>query len=282
MHLATVRAADGRTHAAREQGAELTLLPWADVNALLQQADWPELAPGEGNTVSPETVAYHTLVPHPNKIICLGLNYSTHITEMGRPIPDYPTLFAKFEGALIGARDPITLPHLSDQVDWEAELGAVIGAATRHVAPAKALDAAAGYTVINDVTARDWQHRTREFLSGKTFEATTLVGPVLVTPEELPQAASGLDITCAVGRAEMQRSTTADLLFGVADIVAYIRTIITLPPGNLIATGTRGGVGAGRTPKVFPEPGPQLVTRIERIGELRNTCVPEQPPGDPP
>ena len=204
MRLATVRTADGRTHAAREDGSGLTLLPWTDLSALLGEPGWAELACCDGRAVSREEVTYHTLVPQPNKIICLGLNYATHIAEMGRPTPEHPTLFAKFSGALIGASDPITLPYVSDQVDWEAELGVVIGSPARHLPAATALDAVAGYTVINDVTVRDWQHRTREFLSGKTFEATTPVGPVLVTLEELPTGAAGLDISCAVDSVEMQ------------------------------------------------------------------------------
>jgi acylpyruvate hydrolase len=127
MRLATVRTADGRTHAAREDGSGLTLLPWTDLSALLGEPGWAELACCDGRAVSREEVTYHTLVPQPNKIICLGLNYATHIAEMGRPTPEHPTPFAKFSGALIGASDPITLPYVSDQVDWEAELGVVIG-----------------------------------------------------------------------------------------------------------------------------------------------------------
>ena len=143
---------------------------------------------------------------------------------------------------------------------------------------ADALKYVAGYTVVNDVTVRDWQHRTREFLSGKTFEATTPVGPALVTPDELPAGASGLAISCAVDGHTMQKSNTADLLFDVADIIAYVSTIITLLPGDLIATGTPGGVGAGRDPRNFLQPGQELVTAVEGIGELRNVVVKDPPP----
>jgi len=149
----------------------------------------------------------------------------------------------------------------------------VIGRAGRDIGREDALKHVAGYTVVNDVTVRDWQHRTREFLSGKTFEATTPVGPALVTTDEVPAGASGLDIGCSVDGAVMQRSTTSDLLFTVADTVAYISTIITLQPGDLIAMGTPGGVGAGRTPPVFLRPGQELVTWVEAVGELRNRVV---------
>ncbi|KUO12960.1 MULTISPECIES: fumarylacetoacetate hydrolase family protein [Streptomyces] len=276
MRLSTVRVAhDHGTAAARQDGDELVLLPFSDVGALLAAGDdWPQrAATADSERLPLAEVSLAPLVPHPNKIICLGLNYATHIKEMGRPTPAHPTLFAKYDGALIGAHDDIHMPPVSDDLDWEAELGVVIGRPGRHVPREKALEHVAGYTVANDVTVRDWQHRTREFLSGKTFEATTPVGPVLVTTDELPLGASGLDISCSVDGHTMQKSNTADLLFDVADTIAYVSTIITLLPGDLILTGTPGGVGAGRDPKVFLRPGQELVTAVEGIGELRNTVV---------
>ncbi|MBE8476119.1 fumarylacetoacetate hydrolase family protein [Streptomyces justiciae] len=276
MRLSTVRLADGRhTAAARQEGDELVLLPHSDIGALLATGDdWQErAATTDGERLPLAGASLAPLVPHPNKIVCLGLNYATHIREMGRPTPAHPTLFAKYDGSLVGAHDDIHMPPVSDDLDWEAELGVVVGRRGRHVPREKALEHVAGYTVANDVTVRDWQHRTREFLSGKTFEATTPVGPVLVTPDELPPGASGLDISCSVDGHTMQKSNTADLLFDVADTIAYISTIITLLPGDLILTGTPGGVGAGRDPKVFLRPGQELVTAVEGIGELRNTVL---------
>lgn len=279
MRLATVRLADRHetTTAARQEGDELVLLPYADVGALLSSGDgWRDRAARDGERVPLAGASFAPLVPHPNKIVCLGLNYATHIKEMGRPTPAHPTLFAKFDGSLIGAQDAIHMPPISDDLDWEAELGVVVGRPGRHIARAEALEHVAGYTVANDVTVRDWQHRTREFLSGKTFEATTPVGPALVTPDELPPGASGLAISCGVDGHVMQKSNTADLLFDVAETIAYVSTIITLLPGDLILTGTPGGVGAGRDPKVFLRPGQELVTTVEGIGELRNTVVKDQ------
>ncbi|MFM9694257.1 fumarylacetoacetate hydrolase family protein [Streptomyces europaeiscabiei] len=279
MRLATVRLADRHetTTAARQEGDELVLLPYADVGALLSSGDgWQDRAARDGERVPGAGASFAPLVPHPNKIVCLGLNYATHIKEMGRPTPAHPTLFAKFDGSLIGAQDDIHMPPISDDLDWEAELGVVVGRPGRHIARAEALEHVAGYTVANDVTVRDWQHRTREFLSGKTFEATTPVGPALVTPDELPPGASGLAISCSVDGHVMQKSNTADLLFDVAETIAYVSTIITLLPGDLILTGTPGGVGAGRDPKVFLRPGQELVTTVEGIGELRNTVVKDQ------
>jgi acylpyruvate hydrolase len=271
MRLASVTV-DDTPFAARVEGDSYELLPFSDVGALLAEPDWQALATADGKLVASDRAELTTLVPHPNKIICLGLNYASHIAEMGRPTPEYPTLFAKYDGALIGAHDDVTLPLVSDKVDWEAELGVVIGARCRHVAVENALDVVAGYTVVNDVTVRDWQHRTREFLSGKTFEATTPVGPHLVTPDEVPAGATGLEIRCEVDGDVMQQSNTRDLLFTVADTIAYVSTIITLQPGDLIAMGTPGGVGAGRDPQVFLQDGQELVTAIEGIGRLRNRC----------
>jgi acylpyruvate hydrolase len=194
---------------------------------------------------------------------------------MGRDTPRHPTLFAKYDGSLIGAGDTVTLPTVSDTVDWEAELAFVIGRAARHVTKAEALDFVAGYTVANDVTVREYQRRTREFLAGKTFEATTPLGPELVTADEFGGKEPDLEIRCEVDGEVMQISRTSDLLFGIADIVAYVSDIITLQPGDVILSGTPGGVGDGRDPKVYLKEGQTLRTVIEGLGETRNVCVRE-------
>jgi acylpyruvate hydrolase len=278
MRLLTLTVGDTTSAAVLEPGddGKARLLPYPDVQTLLRSSrDWrDEATTRAGELVRFEPAEVGRLLPAPEKIICLGLNYATHIREMGRDTPRYPTLFAKYARALIGPREPVVLPRVSDQVDWEAELGVVIGRECRHVPTSAALDAVAGYTVVNDVTVRDYQHRTREFLAGKTFESTTPVGPWLVTPDELP-ADLGLRITCSVDGELMQDSVTSDLLFDVAAIISYVSDIVTLVPGDLIATGTPGGVGAGRDPKVFLRPGQVLRTEIERIGVLENVCVPE-------
>ena len=274
MRLATLRVR-GETRAARLDGDEYVLLPFHDLGSLLAAGtQWQEVAAQyDGEQVPALDALYAPVVPHPNKIICLGLNYATHIAEMGRDTPQYPTLFAKYDGALIGAYDAIELPAVSDRVDWEAELAFVIGRPARHVSKGDALDHVAGYTVANDVTVRDYQRRTREFLSGKTFEATTPVGPVLVTADEFAGVEPDLEIRCEVDGEVMQRSRTSDLLFGIADIVAYVSDIITLVPGDLILTGTPGGVGDGRDPKVYLTDGQTLRTVIEGIGETSNMCA---------
>ncbi|HJP73278.1 MAG TPA: fumarylacetoacetate hydrolase family protein [Pseudonocardiaceae bacterium] len=264
MKLATVRTADG-WHVARVEHDRWVDLGSGNVGDLLGHADWQERAAAAHDTlVDADSLAVEAVVPHPGKIICVGLNYRTHIAEMGRDLPQYPTLFAKFPEALLGPYDPLELPPESDQVDWEAELAVIIGRPVHRADMATAAAAIAGYTIMNDVTMRDWQFRTREWLQGKTWEASSPLGPYLVTPDELAPDAT---ISCTVDGEIMQKSTIADLLFGPAELISYISTILTLNPGDVIATGTTGGVGHARTPPRYLRPGQTLVTRIEGIGE---------------
>jgi acylpyruvate hydrolase len=189
---------------------------------------------------------------------------------MGRELPSHPTLFNKYARALVGAYDDVTLPASSTQMDWEAELGVVIGAEVRHADTEQARAAIAGYTVLNDVTARDWQYRTLQWLQGKTFEATTPFGPELVTSDE---AGTGLELTCALNGETVQSANTADLVFGPVETIAYVSTILTLRPGDVLALGTPGGVGHARKPPRYLAPGAVLTTAIAGLGECCNVCV---------
>ena len=280
MRLATVRRPDGTTFAARLEGDGLAPLPYPDVVALLAEPGWAEaaLAPA-GDRVA---LAGADLAPtvRPAKVVCVGLNYRSHIEELGRPLPDHPTLFVKFADTLTGPYDDLVVPKVSAEVDWEVELGVVIGRTARAVDEAGAAACIAGYTVVNDVSMRDWQWRTLQWDQGKNFEASTPVGPFLVTGDELgdPNATGSVDleVTCRVDGETMQTGRTADLLFQPAAIVAYVSQFTTLRPGDLIATGTPGGVGAGRDPKVFLTPGQVLETAIEGIGACRNLMVEEK------
>ena len=270
MRLATIRTATG-TRAVRLDGDTAVETGEADLRALLDRPDWAEhaaVAAGPSHPV--HGLDFAPLVPSPEKIICVGLNYRDHVLEMGNQLPDYPTVFAKYAPALIGAHDDIVLPTVSDKVDWEAELTVVIGRPVRHATPEQAAAAIAGYTVLNDVSMRDYQNRTKQFLQGKTFEKSTPVGPWLVTPDELPEG--GWAISSAVDGETMQSSTTSELVFGPVDLIVYLSEILTLNPGDLIATGTPGGVGHARKPPRYLSDGAVLVTSIDGIGELRNTC----------
>jgi len=276
MRLVTMRTGNG-TRAGRLDGDTVTELPFDDVKAVLGSGpDWAATAArATGATHALDTVELAPVVPRPEKIICVGQNYLTHIQEMGAEQPKYPTLFAKYTRALIGPRDTIVLPAVSDNVDWEVELAIVIGKTARHVTAERAMDFIGGWTVFNDVSVRDWQRRTAQFLQGKTFERTTPVGPALVTLDEAGDG-SDLALRCEVDGRVMQDSRTSDLLFKPAELIAYISTIITLDPGDIIATGTPSGVGAGRKPPVFLKAGQTVRTSVEGLGEQVNTCVKEE------
>lgn len=248
---------------------------FADVGALLASPDWRALAAAASGPVHdlralPDS-AWAPVVPAPAKIVCVGLNYRNHIREMGRELPEHPTLFAKYPEALLGPYDPIALPSAAaDAVDWEAELAVIVGGRARNVDAAEAEGLIAGYSVINDVTMRDYQYRSPEWFQGKTFEATAPFGPVLVTSDEF--APGGL-LRCEVDGETVQSTPTDDLVFGPAELVSYISRIVTLNPGDVIATGTPGGVGHARKPPRYLAPGQTLVTTVEGIGELRNPVV---------
>jgi len=278
MRLATLRTADG-TRAVRVDDGGYVDLGLPDVGAVLRRPDWAAYAADAEATYYAEAVDLAPVVTAPGKIICVGLNYRTHILEMGRELPGYPTLFAKYPEALIGASDPLLLPPESAAVDWEAELALVIGRMVRRANAEEAALAIAGFTVINDVTMRDWQYRTPQWLQGKTFEASTPVGPVVVTPDELPGGtAPALMLTASVDGEIVQKATTDDLVFKPAALVEYISTILTLRPGDIIATGTPGGVGHARKPSRYLANGMRLVTEISGIGRLDNLAQADAAP----
>jgi acylpyruvate hydrolase len=273
MRLATIRT-EGGTTAAQLDGDVLVPLDAADVGEVLAAGGLGR--PRAGAAPVPAAEAdFAPVVPRPGKIICVGLNYRAHILETGRDLPQYPTLFAKFADTLTGARDDLVLPSVSEKVDWEVELGVIIGRPVYRATAAEAEAAIAGYTVVNDVSMRDWQRRTLQWLQGKMFERSTPAGPYLVTADEVGSAPD-LEVRCEVDGVVMQQSRTSDLLFGVADIVAYASQAVTLRPGDLIATGTPGGVGNARTPPVYLQPGNVLRTWIEGLGECVNLCVAEK------
>ncbi len=277
MRLATIRQPDGSTVAARLDGDELVLLPSPDVVALLAVSGWRDVAAAPSGERVPLAGADLAPTVRPAKVICVGLNYRSHIEEMGRELPDHPTLFIKFPDTLTGPYDDLVVPKMSRAVDWEVELGVVIGAPARRVDEAEAAACIAGYTVVNDISMRDWQSRTPQWDQGKNFEASTPVGPFLVTGDEIGDPNStgtvDLEVTCRVDGQTMQSGRTCDLLFNPAAIVSYASQFTTLRPGDLIATGTPAGVGAGRNPKVFLAAGQVLETAIEGIGACRNLMV---------
>ena len=273
MRLLTIRTNDG-TRAVRQDSDTLTEIgDFTDVGSLLHNPDWAELAAKASGAVHAlDGADLAPVVPSPGKIICVGHNYRNHIKEMGRDIPEYPTLFAKYAESLIGPNDDIALPPESSAVDWEAELAIIIGKTGRRITEANAADHIAGYSVLNDISMRDYQFRTLQWLQGKTWEKSTPFGPALVTTDEFLENQL---MTAAVDGETMQQTPTGDLVFTPAKLVAYISTIITLNPGDVIATGTPGGVGHACEPKRYLQEGQLLVTRIEGLGQLNNRVVTE-------
>ncbi len=208
-------------------------------------------------------------VPAPGKMICVGHNYREHILEMGRELPPYPVLFAKFANTVIGPQDDIPFFQISEQLDYEAEFAFVMGKRARNVSQKNALDYVAGYTIVNDVTYRDIQRRTLQWLQGKTVEGSAPMGPWLVTSDELLDP-SGLEVVLTVNGEERQRSNTANLVFSVQYLVEFLSNLMTLEPGDVILTGTPGGVGVARNPQVFLKDGDIVRIEIDQIGVLEN------------
>ncbi|WP_138998841.1 fumarylacetoacetate hydrolase family protein [Rhodococcus zopfii] len=268
MKLATLRHQDSTVAARIDGDAAVVISPYSSVSELLRNPQWQTIAAGaEGPAIEVHNADYAPVVPAPTKIICVGLNYANHIKEMGRALPEYPTLFAKFPEALIGANDDIEVPSYADQeVDWEGELAIVIGRTARQVSESDAADHIAGYTVANDVSMRDYQNRTLQWLQGKTFERTCPIGPVLVTADEF---VVGATLTTTVDGETKQLDSTGDLVFGPSALVEYVSHIVTLQAGDVILTGTPGGVGHAND--TYLSDGSVLVTSIDGLGTLRNS-----------
>jgi acylpyruvate hydrolase len=272
VRLLTIRV-HGDTRAVRQDGDELVEIhSYADVGELLADPDWLELAAdarGRRHSLADADIA--PVVPNPSKILCVGLNYRGHILEMGRELPQYPTLFAKYADTLIGPYDDIELPPEDPAVDWEAELAVIIGKPGRRISETDAAGHIAGYTVCNDVSMRTWQFRTKEWLQGKNWERSTPLGPALVTADEFDPSAM---IRTVLDGETMQEASTADLVHSPEFLVSYISTMATLRPGDVIITGTPGGVGRARKPPRYLQDGEVLETSIDGLGVLRNRAVP--------
>jgi len=215
------------------------------------------------------------IVPHPGKIVCVGLNYRAHADEGGYDVPDYPALFTKFAETLVAAGDPIVLPPESEAVDFEAELAFVMGRRVRRASGASAMDAVAGYTIGNDVSMRDYQYKTAQWLPGKNWAASTPLGPFLVTPDEVDDPHQ-LDISLELNGERMQSANTSQLIFDVPTLVATISEFVPLAPGDVVLTGTPSGVGYRRDPKVLLRDGDRVAVEIERVGRLENPVAAER------
>ncbi|HZS43473.1 MAG TPA: fumarylacetoacetate hydrolase family protein [Blastocatellia bacterium] len=208
-------------------------------------------------------------VTNPEKIICIGRNYADHAKETGSDLPPEPLFFTKFNSALAGANDPVILPRISQQVDYEAELAFVIGREGKNISYDNALDHVAGYMVFNDVSARDWQFRTGQFTAGKTFDTFASCGPFLVTADEVGDP-HNLSIKLTLNGQVMQDSSTSHLIFNIPKLVEYLSQLFPLKPGDIVSTGTPSGVGFARKPPVFLKDGDKVKIEIERVGVLES------------
>jgi 2-keto-4-pentenoate hydratase/2-oxohepta-3-ene-1,7-dioic acid hydratase in catechol pathway len=213
-------------------------------------------------------------IPRPPKLICIGLNYRDHAAETRQEIPKVPTIFAKFSNVVIGPGESIVLPKISAKPDYEAEFMFVIGTGGRHIAAENWQRHVFGYTVFNDVSARDLQIVTSQWMIGKTFDTFAPMGPYLVSADEIADPHS-LDISLSIGSEVLQHSNTRELIFKIPELVAYLSSVVTLEPGDVVATGTPGGVGFMRKPPRYLRPGDEVVVSIEGVGELRNPVIAE-------
>ena len=230
-----------------------------------------------GNRLPLSEVELLAPVPRPGKFLAVGLNYADHIAETGAETPAYPTIFTKQPTCTNSPHGAIEIPRASSRVDYEGELGIVIGETCRHVAAANAPSVIAGYTIVNDVSVRDWQNRTRQFTMGKSFDTHGPTGPAIVTPDELGDP-HDLNIRTLVNGEVRQDSNTKHLIFNCYAIIEYISTAMTLEPGDIIATGTPSGVAAGMPNPQWLKPGDAVRVEITTIGAIENHCIPEPEP----
>ena len=243
-----------------------------DLRSALGSLDKLKALAGEAADYPLDGVDFLPVIPNPDKIICIGINYLTHVKETGRPLPEYPMIFTRFPNSQVGHGQPMVRPPESERFDYEGELALVIGTAGRRIPASRALEHIAGYACYNDGSIRDWQRHTVQYTPGKNFERSGAFGPWLVTADEIPDPAA-LQLTTRLNGQVMQEAPTSDLIFDIPALIAYVSTFTTLYPGDVISTGTTGGVGAFREPPVWMKPGDTVEIEISGIGVLRNPII---------
>lgn len=269
-HIGAVLSRDGRDWIFDFNCAN-SRLPTDMVEFLRLEDTARALSGGEQNLCLESDVTLLAPVPRPGKLICVGHNYHGHT---GAAPPAYPDIFAKFANVVIGPHQPVVLPGGDIQLDYEGELAVVIGKRTRYISQDRALECVAGYTIFNDMTARAIVKHSSQWTLGKSFDTFGPMGPVLVTADEIPDPGN-LELSLTVNGEERQHSNTCNLIFSVPFLISYLSQSMTLEPGDVISTGTPGGIGALRNPPVFLKPGDEMVVRIEKLGELANPIVSE-------
>jgi acylpyruvate hydrolase len=264
----------GRADAAGGQGG-------LSVRALLQQGQqaleevfaWAQQQfEAKSNLISLDTLELGPPVPDPDKILCLGVNYREHAAEAQQELPAVPMFFAKFRNSLIGPTSPILLPRVSTQIDYEGELAVIIGTRCKDVTEQEALQYVAGYSIMHDVSARDLQMQTSQWTAGKALDTFAPMGPGIVLASSIPDPQT-LTLTTRLNEQVVQHDSTANMIFSVATAIAFLSSLMTLEPGDIIATGTPSGVGFKRTPPLFLQEGDVVEIEIERIGRIRNPVI---------
>jgi 2-keto-4-pentenoate hydratase/2-oxohepta-3-ene-1,7-dioic acid hydratase in catechol pathway len=246
----------------------------SSVRALLETDALGDLEAADGGDgVALAGIELLAPVPDPEKIVCIGLNYRDHAAEGRLEPPKVPTFFAKYANALSGDGATVALPASSRKVDYEAEVAFIVGRTARDVDASTALDHVAGYTLLNDLSARDLLFQTPQWMPGKVFDGSAPCGPALVTADEIATAPDGIGIALDLNGERMQEATTADLIFPVAELLAHLSTLMTLVPGDIVSTGTPAGVGGAREPRVWLRPGDEVVVSSPELGELRTTIA---------
>ena len=280
MKLISYRDSKGESYGVATNGGVVNVgrtLKYPDLRTLLDADALQEVRDYVDDRATECVLDDITLLPpvqNPEKIIMVGLNYATHVAEGGRDTPQYPMLFPRYANTQVGHGQAMIRPKASEKLDFEGELAFVVGKAGRHVAKENAYDYVAGYACYNDGSIRDWQRHTGQFMPGKNFIGTGAFGPWLVTTDEIPDP-EVMSLVTRLNGEEMQRATIDDLIFGVPDLMAYITTFTELVPGDVVVTGTTGGVGAYRTPPVWMKEGDTVEVVISGIGILRNPITNE-------
>jgi 2-keto-4-pentenoate hydratase/2-oxohepta-3-ene-1,7-dioic acid hydratase in catechol pathway len=282
MRIISYRDADGDTYGVASGNGIIEVgrasgLGHADLKAVLEAGDLDavrDFAAGKSPSVAQDSVTFLPPIGKPDKIIMVGLNYATHIAETGREPPKYPMLFPRYANSQVGHGQPMLRPKASECLDFEGEMAFVVGKAGRHVPKEKAYEYVAGYSCYNDGSVRDWQRHTIQFMPGKTFIGTGAFGPWLVTTDEIPDP-TVMSLVTRLNGEEMQRATIDDLVFGVPELMAYITTFTELVPGDVVVTGTAGGVGAYREPPLWMKAGDTVEVEVSGIGVLRNPIANE-------
>lgn len=263
-----------------DQATRVSASDDSDLMALIQRAAEGEDAPvviSDAASIPVGDIVPALPIARPGKIVCLGLNYAEHAREGGYDIPDYPAMFMRVNTSMVPAEAPMVLPTASHTFDYETELMVIIGKGGRHIMEADGLDHVFGYTTFNDGSVREYQRKTHQWTAGKNFDGTGAVGPIVVTPDEVPMGASGLSIQTRLNDRIVQDSNTSDMIFPVAKTIAIVSEIMTLEPGDMIAFGTPPGVGHARKPQLWMKNGDVVEVEIEGIGVCRNPIIAETP-----